>query len=107
MHHFLQGGNKSDFPFASMYICSYFSIKKIGLDIHVNCFLNRKISFDISCKLSPKEIICMEYQSLFSGTIKKNIVSLSFAELAHRLVKVNILYSTYCIYLYHQPAARL
>ena len=30
--------------------------------------------FDISCKLSPKETICMKCQSLFSGEIKKNIL---------------------------------
>ena len=27
----------------------------------------RKIGFDISCKLSPKETICMKCQNLFSG----------------------------------------
>ena len=28
--------------------------------------LSQKIGFNISCKLSPKETICMKYQSLFS-----------------------------------------
>ena len=32
-----------------------------------------EIGFDISCKLSSKETICMKYQSLFSGKNKKNI----------------------------------
>ena len=49
----------------------------------------------------------MKYQSLFSGTNKKNTDSLSSVKLAHRVAKVNTLYSTYCIYLYHQPEARL
>ena len=33
----------------------------------------RKKSFDISWKLSPKEKICMKWQSLFSGTNTKTI----------------------------------
>ena len=28
-------------------------------------------SLDISCKLSPKETICMKYQNLLSGKIRK------------------------------------
>ena len=32
------------------------------------------IGFDISCKSSPKETICMKCQSLFSGKDKKNII---------------------------------
>ena len=33
--------------------------------------------------------ICMEYQGLFSGKNKKNIINLSSAEFVHRVVKVN------------------
>ena len=33
----------------------------------------RKQDFDISCKLSPKETICIIYQSLFSEKNKENI----------------------------------
>ena len=33
----------------------------------------RKIDFDITCKLSPKETICMKRQSLLSGK-NKNII---------------------------------
>ena len=33
----------------------------------------QKTDFDISCKLSPLETICMKYQNLFSGKNKKNI----------------------------------
>ena len=44
-------------------------------------YLSQKVGFDISCKLSP---------ILFSGKKrkKKNIMSLSSAELAKRVVKV-------------------
>ena len=43
--------------------------------------------FDISCKLSPLETICMKCQILLSGKNKKKIISLSSAEFAHRMVK--------------------
>ena len=36
-------------------------------------YISQKIGFDISCKLSPKETICMNCQILFSGKYKKNI----------------------------------
>ena len=61
----------------------------------------QKIGFDIACRLSPEETICMEYQSLFSpqesicmscqsllsGKNKKNI-HLSSVEFAKGVVKV-------------------
>ena len=31
-----------------------------------------KVSFDVSCKLSPKETVCIKCQSLFSGKNKKS-----------------------------------
>ena len=40
----------------------------------------QKTGFDISCKLTPKEIICIKHQSLFSGENKKYI-SLTSAKL--------------------------
>ena len=44
-------------------------------------YFSQKIGFDISCKLSPKETICMNCQSLFSGENKKrNVISLLSAE---------------------------
>ena len=49
----------------------------------------QKTGFDISCKLSHMETICMKCQSLFSWKNKKNITILSSAELAQRVVKVN------------------
>ena len=55
---------------------------------YLQCFYSQKKCFDISCKLSPEETICLKCQSLFSGEIKKNIVNLSSAELAQRVVKV-------------------
>ena len=50
---------------------------------------SQKTGFDIPCKLSPLETICMECQILFSGKNKKNIINVSFAELAQKVVKVN------------------
>ena len=49
---------------------------------------SQKIGFDISCKLSSKETVCIKRQSLFSRKSKKNI-NLSSAEFAHRVIKVN------------------
>ena len=47
------------------------------------------MGFGISCKLSPKEeTICIKNQSVFSVKNKKNIVNLSSAESAQRVVKV-------------------
>ena len=45
-------------------------------------YFPRKTGFNISCKLSPEETICMKCQSLFSGKNKKNIVNLLSAKLA-------------------------
>ena len=45
-----------------------------------------KIGSDTSCKLSPKETICMKCQLLFSRKSKLNISSLTSAEFAHSLV---------------------
>ena len=44
--------------------------------------------FDISCKLSPMETICMKFQILFSGKKRKNITNVSSAELARTVAKV-------------------
>ena len=52
-----------------------------------SCF--QKIGFDFSCKLSPKETVCMKCQSVFSGKNKKNFITLSSAEYAHGVVKAN------------------
>ena len=54
-------------------------------------FLFQKICFDISCKLSPKETICMKCQSLFSEKNNTDVVNLLFAGLAWRGIRVNVL----------------
>ena len=50
-------------------------------------FFSQEIGFDISCKLSPKAILCMKRQSLFWWGKKKNINLLS-VESAQTVVKV-------------------
>ena len=50
--------------------------------------LHEGLKYDISCKLAPKEIICMKFQSLISGKNKKSIINLSTAESAQRVEKV-------------------
>ena len=43
-------------------------------------YFSQKTGYDISCRLSPKETICMKCHILFSEKNKKNIVNLSSAE---------------------------
>ena len=50
----------------------------------------KKMGFDISCKLSPQETICMKCQCLFSGKNKKNIFNLLSAKFAQRVAKVKM-----------------
>ena len=45
-------------------------------------------TYNDTCKLSPTKKICMKGQILFSGKNKKNIINLSVAEFALRVVKV-------------------
>ena len=47
------------------------------------------MGFNISCKLCPKETICMKCQSLILRKKKNNIINLSSAELALRVAKAN------------------
>ena len=51
-------------------------------------YFSHRTEFDILCKLSPMETVCMKYQILFSGKGKKNITNLLSAKLAQRLVMV-------------------
>ena len=53
----------------------------------MKCQISHNTGFDISYKLSPMETIYMKCQIQFSGENKKT--SLSFAELAKRVVTVN------------------
>ena len=67
----------------------------------------QKIGFDTSCKLSPYETVCMKCQSLFSGKNKKNIINLSTAEFAQRMViavkpSVSAI-STACLVMFSKP----
>ena len=54
------------------------------------------MDFDISCKMSPKETVCMKSQSLFLGKIRKIMsISVSSTEFAERMVQVNWQIKTY------------
>ena len=60
-------------------------------DLKSFSYFIQKIGFDISCKLSPLETICVKWQSLFSEKNKEeNIVRLSSAGLAQILGKGNV-----------------
>ena len=67
--------------------------KALWIKISVDNFLKYVSYFfpenriDISCKLSPVETICLKCLILFSGKNKKNIINLSSAEIAQRVVK--------------------
>ena len=54
---------------------------------HVNClpYFFQKTGFDLTCKLSPLETICMQAQILFSG---ENSVKLSSADFVQREMTV-------------------
>ena len=49
---------------------------------------SQKTDFDVSCQLPPGETVCVKCQILCSGKNKKNIVNMSSAELANRVLKV-------------------
>ena len=52
---------------------------------HIEMYISKfseLTGFDISCKLSPKETICMKCQIQFSGKNRKNIIDLSSTEFA-------------------------
>ena len=56
--------------------------------------LRHDVLFNIPRKkalIFPKETICMKYQTLFSEKSKKNIVSLSSAKFAHRVIMINLI----------------
>ena len=57
--------------------------RKQDFAFHANClqfYFSQKKEFDISCKLSPLETICMRCQILFSGKNKKRYFKTSSAE---------------------------
>ena len=59
---------------------------------HLTLSLPGKIfRFDISCKSSPVETICMKCQMLYSGkNEKKYVIGLSSAELALRVASTDV-----------------
>ena len=52
-------------------------------------FFPEKKSFDISCKLSPKQTICMKCQSLLSVKNTNNVISLLPAVFSQRIININ------------------
>ena len=77
-------------------ICVHFNCLTLALWVKFSAddilkyfsYFSQKTGFDISCKLSPYETICMKCSTLFSGKNKKNIINLPSTENAHRVVKV-------------------
>ena len=65
-------------------------LSTLGKILKYFSYFSQKTEFDISCKLSSSETICMKCQILFCEKIKKNVISLSSAELVWRVVKVNL-----------------
>ena len=60
------------------------------LTVRSSSYFSQTTGFDISCKLSPLETICMKLRILFSEKKnKKNVTNLPPAELAQGVVKVN------------------
>ena len=54
-------------------------------------FFSQKTGFDISCKLSPIETICMKCQILFSGKNKKKYISIChLLKFLPRVLSVNV-----------------
>ena len=51
-------------------------------------YFYHKLILTFLCKLSPKQTICMKYQILFSGKIKKNIINVLSAQSVQRVVTV-------------------
>ena len=78
--------------FCLPFILMLSTLGKIFSRWHFEIFFlfSQKTGFDISCKLSQMETICMNGQILFSGKNKKNIINLLSAELAQRLTMVNL-----------------
>ena len=54
-------------------------------------YFSQKTGFEISCKLSPVETICMKCQTLFSGKSKKNISKFCLLEILLRVLSINLL----------------
>ena len=57
-------------------------------------YFSQKTGFDISCKLSPLETICMKCQSCFLSKIRKNISICCLLKILPRVLSLNISSST-------------
>ena len=64
----------SRFSVLGKFICKKKKKKKKKKKNEIVFLFSQKTFFDISCKLSRKETICVERQILFSGENKKNIL---------------------------------
>ena len=66
---------------------------KILADKILKYFFNfsQKIEYDISCKLSPKETICMKYKIIFSGKNKNHTINVLSAEFAQSMLSLILL----------------
>ena len=54
-------------------------------------YFSQKTGFDISCKLSPQETVCMKCQILFSGKNNKNISKCRLLKISPRVLSVKAL----------------
>ena len=74
-----------NFHFLVIKFSMYLNRRLFVMSIYI--YFSQKIGFDISCKLFPKETICMKCPNLFSWKKKKiNIINLSVTELTQRAV---------------------
>ena len=58
-------------------------------------YFSQKTGFDISCKLSPKETICMKCQTLFSGENKKNISKCRLLKFVPSMLSIEVFYAIF------------
>ena len=77
--------------FSENRLCIYSHVKFSTEDI-LNYF-PQKTGFDISCKLSPNETICMECQILFSVKNNKVISKCRLLKMLPSMLRVNLIYA--------------
>ena len=88
-------------------LCKIFSRRLTEFFFFFFSYFSQKTGFNISCKMSPLETICMKCNILFPGKIKKNIGNVSSAELNWRVVKVNSLVMVFCYLFWDATANRV
>ena len=74
----------------------YFSSLILFFEDVSRSYFSQKTGFDISCKLSPMETICMKCQILFSETNKNIIINILSTEFVERVEKVKGLVLLVC-----------